>query len=135
MQRVYPRFPAERLKARALDLLPRFERYRLIAMARELEQLRTDIACAPPPVEPGPAEVVEVHVLQPSARLRHRAADRIGMTLDRAPRFKHALAWLLLYVYRTARRLRRVWRLSAMTGRLGFGHEPSAEPGRRWTRP
>ncbi|MGO9451716.1 MAG: glycosyltransferase [Candidatus Binataceae bacterium] len=42
--RTFPSFPAERLKARALDLLPRFERYRLIALAKEFEDLRAETA-------------------------------------------------------------------------------------------
>jgi glycosyltransferase involved in cell wall biosynthesis len=109
MQQVYPRFPADRLKARALDVLPRFERYRLIALARELERLRADLACMPPPAQPAPAVVVEVRVAPPPTRLRHRAADVIGMWLDHAPRFKYALAWVLLTIYRTGRRLGRPW--------------------------
>jgi glycosyltransferase involved in cell wall biosynthesis len=97
MQHVYPRFPADRLKARALDLLPRFDRYRLIALARELERLRA--AAAQPPTR------LRAAAAQPPTRLRHRAADAIGIWLDHAPRFKYALALMLLTIYRTGRHL------------------------------
>ena len=70
-------FSGDCMKARALVLLPPFERFRLIALAKERESLAR-----------------EVYLLRmQTRRMPYRAMDRLIRLTSYAPRTKRALAW------------------------------------------
>jgi glycosyltransferase involved in cell wall biosynthesis len=98
-------FSSDRLKARALVLLPRFDRYRLITLVKEVERLRSDLARSSEGLQSVLAEDLEkLHVELDSLksrtmRLRYRAIDRMIQLTGRVPPAKRALAWTLRKSY------------------------------------
>jgi hypothetical protein len=94
MFRTGTEFSGDRLKARALILLPPFERYRLIALAKEVEGRPSAEA---EDVERLRAELEELKSKTPP--LRHRAIDRMVQLAWHVPLAERAFAWTLRRSY------------------------------------